>query len=964
MIHTLISLTSLLLTLTQPVNNYTVIEDRSELPILNESLANRKTLKLQLANGLEAMLISDDQADQSSAAVRVASGSWNDPDEYPGMAHFCEHMLFMGTEKYPNESEFMTLVSDYAGMTNAFTAPNRTVYMFSAQETGFLELLDRFAHFFIDPLFSPNNIAREMHAVDQEFAKNVENDAWRQYMIFKETGNPNHPNRGFSTGNSQTLAKIPQEVLKKWHKEYYGSDQMHLVVYSSLPIEQLKETVIEVFSAVPKSTKPSIDASASLSSQQQLGHITFIKPIKNRRSLSLTWELPSAVCLDRTKSAELIAHALQRGQKYSLYETLKNEQLIDSCWVRLDDLHGLEHQFIHVNLELTNKGIENVEQAILHVFEAIANIKANGIPKYLFDEKNVMAELNYQYQERQSPFDYTAAIADSIADEELSTYPRNTLLSSEYDPEKIAIVASLLTPENCTINLMADPERTKVELNKREKWFGAEYSLRPIPKKWMKAWANAEVNPNIRTAAPNPFIPQNLAIVEDKGTDPELISNNELGEAYYVRSSEFSSPDSIYHLHLFSPEVNPSPRSAVLTSLYIDHLTDQLNPTLSAASAAGLNCEFSRDRGALYLQISGYSEKAPLLLQTVAKEMTQNPPTIEQFGVYMDRHEKAYENGSKELAARQAKELADSIVSLNKSTKQEKLRELHMLTYEDFLKFHHSLFETTYSQALFAGNLRLKEAESAWLDVIHYLGKSPYPKEAHPETKIVQFPSQSGPYKLSENTDVSGNATLLLIDEGPFTHEKRAAQDILNSVLKQAFFEELRTKQKTGYIAHSYGTEVEERLFQTFLVQSNSHQPEELLFRFEQFIEIFNDSLSEEIPLDRFDTLKTSLIESLKTRFRNLKIKSTLWDTLAFEKDCDFAFVEKRIDALNNLEYHDFLKIADEFLNRTNRKRLAVLFEGKLASPFAYQPTSLPEINEIATYAPRPLKKPLEDAAL
>ena len=129
------------------------------------------------------MLISDENTDQSAAAVRVASGSWSDPEEYPGMAHFCEHMLFMGTKKYPRESEFMTLVSDYAGMTNAFTAANRTVYMFSAQETGFLELLDRFAHFFIDPLFSPNNIAREMHAVDQEFAKNLENDAWRELSL-------------------------------------------------------------------------------------------------------------------------------------------------------------------------------------------------------------------------------------------------------------------------------------------------------------------------------------------------------------------------------------------------------------------------------------------------------------------------------------------------------------------------------------------------------------------------------------------------------------------------------------------------------------------------------------------------------------------------------------------------------------------------------------------------------------
>ena len=212
------------------------VEDLSFLPLLNPDLKERATAKLRLSNGMEALLISDEGASQSAVAVAVGAGSWRDPLEYPGMAHFCEHMLFMGTEKYPSENEFFSLISDYAGSTNAFTAPNRTVYMFSSETDGFTALLDRFAHFFIDPLFNPANIAREMHAVDQEFAKNIENDSWREYMIFKETGSQEHPNRLFSTGNSETLAKIPQSALKEWHKAHYVAGKMHLVLYSPLPL--------------------------------------------------------------------------------------------------------------------------------------------------------------------------------------------------------------------------------------------------------------------------------------------------------------------------------------------------------------------------------------------------------------------------------------------------------------------------------------------------------------------------------------------------------------------------------------------------------------------------------------------------------------------------------------------------------------------------------------------------------
>lgn len=967
MIHTLISATTALMTSVAPMENAcTVIEDRCNLPLLNPDLSDRKVLKLRLGNGLEAILISDPLADQSAASVALDIGSWNDPVEFPGMAHFCEHMLFMGTKKYPNDNEFFSSIADYAGTTNAFTAPNQTVYMFAAQTNGFLTLLDRFAHFFIDPLFKRANIAREMHAVDQEFAKNIEHDGWREYMIFKETGNPNHPNRLFSTGNSETLEKIPQNVLQKWHREKYGAERMHLAIYSPLPLKTLKELVVPLFSEVPKSQSASLDHSAQLSSKQQQGHITFVKPIRNKQTLTLNWELPPELSDDLTKSADLLAYALRRGQKYSLYEKLKAEQLIDVMSTRVDDFGGKQHRFFQITLELTGQGIEQIDTVVLRCFEALAGLRETGVPAYLFQEKNTMAQLHYQYQGRENPFDYITQLGQTLTEEELSTFPRNSLLSTAYAADKIALAISLLTPETCSLSLLASPDVTKVIPNQREKWFGAEYAIQPIPSQWLLKWANAKPNAQILLAEPNPFLPSHLSLLSDSacGSKPIAIANDELGMAFYARSSEFGTPESIYHIHILSPEIYPSALSHTLTSLYIDHLTDVLQPVLTAAHSAGLDASIDLDRSALYLQISGYSEKAPLLLQQIVKEMDQHPPTREQFAIYVARHEKAYLNAQKELAARQAKELLDSLVNQDKTTKKEKLAALKTITYEHFLSFIDNLFDATYIEALFAGNLSLKDAESAYLDVIHVLGKSlPYAKEGHSQTKILQLADLGGPYQIQETTDMQGNATILLVDEGAFTFQRRAIQEVLSTTLKESFSNELRSKQKTGYIAQSEGMELEERLFQYFVVQSNSHQPDDLLFRFEQFIETFNDSLGDNTSSQRFDTIKENLISSLKTRFRNLKDKSALWDRLAFERDGDFDFVEKRINTLSALTYGDFLTQAPPFLARNNRKRLAILFEGKLNTPFIYQPIEVPQMSEIATYKPRPKAPPQETVA-
>ena len=146
-------------------------------------------------------------------------GSWSEIQlNTPVWPTFWSICSSWGTKAYPDESEYMQYIGDNGGKVNAYTASDRTVYMLSVNHEGFAGALDRFSHFFIDPLFSPHCIERELLAVDQEHAKNIENDNWRQYFVFKETGNQNHPNSKFSTGNADTLRGIPQKAMQNWYE--------------------------------------------------------------------------------------------------------------------------------------------------------------------------------------------------------------------------------------------------------------------------------------------------------------------------------------------------------------------------------------------------------------------------------------------------------------------------------------------------------------------------------------------------------------------------------------------------------------------------------------------------------------------------------------------------------------------------------------------------------------------------
>ena len=203
---------------------YTSLPTATPLHILgtvDKSAMDHRTYQvLSLENQLRVVLISDPNTSISAAAMDVAVGSFSDPPEVQGLAHFCEHMLFLGTQKYPKEDDYSNFLSTHGGYDNAFTSTQETNYYFSVQADYLEQALDRFAQFFISPLFTPGAVRKESHAVNAEHEKNLQSDEWRLWQLLKHVSNPSHPFSMFATGNLETLNN--SNILNYLH-DYYTS---------------------------------------------------------------------------------------------------------------------------------------------------------------------------------------------------------------------------------------------------------------------------------------------------------------------------------------------------------------------------------------------------------------------------------------------------------------------------------------------------------------------------------------------------------------------------------------------------------------------------------------------------------------------------------------------------------------------------------------------------------------------
>ena len=131
------------------------------------------------------LLASEPGAKKAAAAMNVQVGWMSDPTELPGLAHFCEHMLFLGTKTYPREGDFEQYVGANGGSNNAFTDSEDTCYFFDIGGEALPGGLARFADFFVAPLFTESATGREVNAIQSEHDKNLQTDFWRFSQLLK-----------------------------------------------------------------------------------------------------------------------------------------------------------------------------------------------------------------------------------------------------------------------------------------------------------------------------------------------------------------------------------------------------------------------------------------------------------------------------------------------------------------------------------------------------------------------------------------------------------------------------------------------------------------------------------------------------------------------------------------------------------------------------------------------------------
>jgi len=845
-----------------------------------------------LDNQLRVLLISDSTTEKSAAALDVNVGANQNPVDRAGLAHFLEHMLFLGTEKYPQAGEYQEFIAQHGGGFNAYTAAEHTNYFFEIDNDQLDPALDRFAQFFVAPLFSAEYVERERNAVNSEYLSKLKDDGRREWDIYRALMNPEHPSAKFSVGNLSTLddreGHSVRDDMIAFYQQHYSSHLMNLVVLGRESLDVLETSVRSRFDAVPKRDISISSNYPSLFDKQRLPATLEIKPEKELRQLTFNFPIPNPDQFYAKKPFAYIAELLGHEGQGSLLSLLKRLGWAEAIYANTG-LQSRNDAVFQFNIQLTPQGVRARNQIVSLVFYFIEQIQTRGLSPWRYGELQQLAELEFRFQEKNPPMQTVSTLAEAM-----KTYPAKDILRGDYvyaayDERLIKKSLSYLTSDNLLLVLTA-PDVVPYRVSPL---YAAPFSVRAgIPEL-------LELKPAVRRELflpdENLFIPKRLSVksssmLEEKAADakPQLILGNKNMRVWFAQDQQFMQPRALINLRIKSPLVATSAEGAAQAQLFAALIADQLNEFSYPAKLAGIDYTITANTRGYDISIFGYSSRQGLLMNKIMETVRISKFKEERFSLIKENVLRIWRNQNKNLPYQVLAKQVPVLQSDPYWSNAQLIAALENKTLAQFSQFTNRQLIDAKMDALFYGNYFRAEALKFAVLVEHELLSRHAGREL-PPVKLLLLPKDSDkPWLYIHPVEHADNVVELLIQSPSTSIDDTAHMMLARQILQPAFYQQLRTEKQLGYVVAAIAAPLLNLENSLLVVQSPSASERKIVVEIDAFLNGQQAQLEKDFAINQ-----QSLIKKLRQPARSLKEQGERYWNIITNYDTHFS---RRLD--------------------------------------------------------------------
>ncbi len=870
---------------------------------------------LVLPNQLRVLLVSDPATERAAASLSVLRGYYHEPKAYPGLAHFLEHMLFIGTEKYPEVDGYQQFISAHGGRSNAYTSSDHTNYFFDVQPDHFEAAMDRFAQFFISPLLDPAYVNREKNAVHSEYQMQIRDDGWRSNAVIKTAMDPDYVGSRFYIGSLDTLGEGVDEALETFFAEHYSADQMVLVALGQDSLDEMEAWIRPMFSAIEnKDIGPAPAPGKAFAANSFPARLSY-QTLSDSYHISFNFPVPSVDEHYRIKPGRYLTNLLGHEGEGSLHQYLEQAGWIESLSAgvqRLDESNA----FISVDVELTEAGRGATEQITDALFSFIELLNAQDPEAWRYDEQAQVAEMGFRFQEKSSPTGFVYRVSPY-----LGRYAPEEVLIADYlmDGMDVALVKrylSYLRPDNVLIE-RSGPD---LETDQMEPWFQVPFKLET-----QVAVTPATEVAGLHLPEANPFIPEALALTDEPTTQPRLAIDVPGAELWLAPDTEFGVPRANQTFFLGLPGGLSSPEEVALAQLYAQLVNDALNPYTYPAMLAGLGYGISTSPAGFRLALSGYSEKQPVLLERILTEFASLEIDDARFARYQAELVRSWRNFSHERPYTQTYAAISQLLLSTSFAPETLAAEAEALSVDDLRRWQSERLQRISVLGLSHGNLSTADVASVSEMLNEGLSLGEFPL-TRPELTVV-----GEPLLLELEVEHNDAAMVLYVQDPEANFESRARSALISQILSQQYFSKLRTEQQLGYIVTMTNRTLRDRGALVFIIQSPVASPADLETATVTF-------MREQLPLvadldeASFEQFKAALAGRLTEQAKNLRERNGRYLADLEAGVTSFDSQQQIADIVRSLTLEEVTDHLALTLDRLESARLLVFSRGQFES--------------------------------
>jgi predicted Zn-dependent peptidase len=374
-----------------------------EVIVMGLALAQELYIR-NLPNG--SKLIVRPREDTEAVAIHVwfRVGSVYEKYDEKGMAHFLEHMLFNGSEKYPY-GEIERIIESLGGNINAGTSKDFTYYHVEIAAPYWRTALEVLYQLTMKALLDEEMLEKEKPIVIEELRRGKDNPSTVLWETFEKTAYKVSPYRFPIVGFEETISRFTRDMVLEFYRNFYQPRNMAIVVVGKVDPKEVEEEVLKTFGKeegrpVPKVTVPN--------EPEQIGPRTEV--IKDPRVEKAYWIIGwRAPAIARTDYYALIVldEILGNGRTSVLYRELKESGLVYSYYS--GDLGRPRDNMYVIGATFDPRRYEEVKGRVLEILrevyeglteEQVENAKRRVINSRIFEEERVDSEaydIGYSY---------------------------------------------------------------------------------------------------------------------------------------------------------------------------------------------------------------------------------------------------------------------------------------------------------------------------------------------------------------------------------------------------------------------------------------------------------------------------------------------------------------------------------------------------------------------------------------